>query len=89
MKTETVKKIISEKRTLTLGQVIEDICSGKLRKECQLDKHHFAVMAGTDRKTIRAYEALEYIPRMQTVINIAIALNIKISMPVPHKGEVL
>lgn len=86
MTTNAVKKIISEKRTLKLGQVIEDICSGKLRNECQLDKEHFAKLAGTDRKTIRAYEALEYLPRLQTVINIAMALNIKIAMPTNHRG---
>lgn len=86
MVNDAVKKIIGEKRTLTLGQIIEDICSGKLRDECQLDKHHFAEMVGTTRKTIRDLESLEYIPKLQTVINIAMALNIKITMP-KHKGR--
>lgn len=84
MVNEAVKKIIGERRTLTLGQIIEDICSGKLRDECELDKHSFAVMVGTTRRTIRDLENLEYIPKLQTVLNIAMALNIKIAMPKPQ-----
>jgi DNA-binding XRE family transcriptional regulator len=84
---DAVKKIISEKRTLTLGQIIEAICSGQLRQECRLDKHHFAELVGTTRKTIRDLESLEYIPKLQTVLNIAVALNIKIAMPKPYAGD--
>lgn len=86
MVNDAVKKVMSEKRTLTLGQIIEDICSGKLRDECQLDKQHFADLIGATRRAVRDWEKLEYIPRLQAILNVAVALNIKIAMPKSVQG---
>lgn len=84
---DAVKKLQKEKRVLTLGQLVDAICSGDLRNECGLDRHAFAELVGTTRKTIRGYEAWEAAPRMGDLFNIATSLNIKLQMPGSHDGS--
>ncbi|TNV22497.1 helix-turn-helix transcriptional regulator [Buttiauxella sp. B2] len=84
---DAVKKLQKEKRVLTLGQLVDAICSGQLRNECGLDRHAFAQLVGTTRKTIRGYEAWEVAPRMGDIFSIATSLGIKLQMPGAHDGS--
>ncbi|WP_249324601.1 helix-turn-helix domain-containing protein [Enterobacter mori] len=84
---DAVKKLQKEKRVLTLGQLVDAICSGDLRKECELDRNAFAELVGTTRKTIREYEAWEKSPQMRMIFNIAATLGIKLQMPGAHHGN--
>lgn len=84
---DAVKKLQKEKRVLTLGQLVDEICSGNLRKECQLDRNAFAELVGTTRKTIREYEAWEKSPQMRMIFGIATALGIKLVMPGAHNAN--
>ncbi|HEY2452851.1 MAG TPA: helix-turn-helix transcriptional regulator [Scandinavium sp.] len=87
MVNDAVKRLQKEKRVLTLGQLVDDICSGNLRKECQLDKNAFAELVGTTRKTIREYEDWEKSPQMRMIFDIATTLGIKLVMPGAHDGS--
>lgn len=87
MVNDAVKKLQKEKRVLTLGQLVDAICSGDLRKECQLDLTGFADVVGTTRKTIREYEQWEKSPQMRMIFGVATALGIKLLMPGAHNGS--
>ena len=87
MSDEALRKLQKEKRVLTLGQLVDAVCSGELRRECELDRHAFANLVGTTRKTIREYEAWEKMPQMRMIFNMASTLGIKLKMPGAHDAQ--
>jgi DNA-binding XRE family transcriptional regulator len=77
---DAVKRIIKERRTMTPGQLVDAILSGRLRAEVGLDKNAFAELIGITRKTLREIEGWEKTPKMSMVFNAATAFGIKLNM---------
>ncbi|EAA1177358.1 XRE family transcriptional regulator [Salmonella enterica subsp. enterica serovar Braenderup] len=82
MKNETVKKVMAEKRRMTIGQLTDKLISGDLRRELGMDKTEFAELVDVMRSTIRRIEGLEATPRMRLIFNTAAALRIGIDFPI-------
>ncbi|CAM7702888.1 MULTISPECIES: helix-turn-helix domain-containing protein [Enterobacteriaceae] len=82
MSNETVKKVMAEKRRMTIGQLTDLLVSGALRRELGMDKTEFAGLVSVMRSTIRRIEGLEATPRIGLIFNTAAALRIGIDFPI-------
>lgn len=82
MKQDKIKMNVAliQDRTMTVGQVIDLVITGKLRREVELGKESFAEFIGVDRKTVRSYEDFSAIPKLGIVFDIAQKFKIKIKM---------
>jgi len=78
---EKIKAVMSEKRIYSIGQLVDLIISGDLRRELGLNKAAFSDLIGVNRLTLRSVEGLELTPSMRTVLNTAVALRIGIKFP--------
>ncbi|EOX2030258.1 helix-turn-helix domain-containing protein [Escherichia coli] len=82
MSNETIKKVMAEKRRMTIGQLTDLLVSGALRRELGMDKTEFAGLVSVMRSTIRRIEGLEATPRIGLIFNTAAALRIGIDFPI-------
>ncbi|WP_454889505.1 helix-turn-helix domain-containing protein [Serratia quinivorans] len=80
MKNAEVESIKAQSRKLTVGQIVDLIISGELRKESGMDKRAFSNLIAIDRKTLRTYEDWAGIPNLSVVFNIAQTFNFKLPM---------
>lgn len=85
MSNETVKKVMAEKRRMTIGQLTDLLVSGALRRELGMDKTEFARLVSVMRSTIRRIEGLEATPRMGLIFNTAAVLRIGIDFPITEE----
>lgn len=85
MSNETVKKVMAEKRRMTIGQLTDQLVSGALRRELGMDKTEFATLVSVMRSTIRRIEGLEATPRMGLIFNTAAVLRIGIDFPITEE----
>lgn len=85
MSNETVKKVMAEKRRMTIGQLTDLLVSGALRRELGMDKTEFATLVSVMRSTIRRIEGLEATPRMGLIFNTAAVLRIGIDFPIKEE----
>lgn len=85
MSNETVKKVMAEKRRMTIGQLTDQLVSGTLRRELGMDKTEFATLVSVMRSTIRRIEGLEATPRMGLIFNTAAVLRIGIDFPITEE----
>ncbi|HGY5109405.1 XRE family transcriptional regulator [Citrobacter europaeus] len=86
---ENIKKMITEKRRMTIGQLTDLLISGNLRRELRLSKTDFSELIYATRPTIRRVEGLEIMPSMRMVLDTAAALRIGIDFPECGKVEVV
>ncbi len=89
MLNENVKQVMAEKRRMTIGQLIDSLISGNLRRELRLSKEDFSLLVGVMRQTVRRVEGFEVTPNMRMVLNTAAALRIGIDFPECGKVEVV
>lgn len=89
MSNETVKKVMAEKRRMTIGQLSDLLISGKLRRELRMSKEDFSALVGVVRATVRRVEGLEITPSMRMVLDTAAALRFGIDFPECGKVEVV
>ncbi|NUL35101.1 XRE family transcriptional regulator [Kosakonia sacchari] len=85
---DEIKRVISEKRRYSVGQLADLIISGELRRELKLNKDTFSDFISINRSTLRRVEGLESMPSMRTVLNTAAALHMGIVFPVCDEIEV-
>ena len=89
MLNENVKQVMAEKRRMTIGQLVDALVSGELRRELRLSKEDFSALVGIVRATVRRVEGFESTPSMRMVLNTAAALRIGIDFPECGKVEVV
>lgn len=89
MLNENVKQVMAEKRRMTIGQLVDALVSGDLRRELCLSKEDFSTLVGVIRSTVRRVEGFEATPCMRMVLNTAAALRIGIDFPECGKVEVV
>lgn len=89
MLNENVKQVMAEKRRMTIGQLVDALVSGNLRRELRLSKEDFSALVGIVRATVRRVEGFESTPSMRMVLNTAAALRIGIDFPECGKVEVV
>lgn len=85
MSNETVKKVMAEKRRMTIGQLTDQLVSGALRRELGMDKTEFATLVSVMRSTIQRIEGLEATPRLGLIFNTAAVLRIGIDFPITEE----
>ncbi|MBZ0057131.1 MULTISPECIES: helix-turn-helix transcriptional regulator [unclassified Leclercia] len=78
---ENIKKVMAEKRRMTIGQLTDLLISGNLRRELRLSKTDFSELIDVTRATVRRVEGFEGTPSMRMVLNTAATLRIGIDFP--------
>jgi transcriptional regulator with XRE-family HTH domain len=63
---------LGNKKTITFGKTL-----GKLRRRLLLSQEELAEFSQRDRKTISDLERDEYLPTLETIFNLSVALNLK------------
>ncbi|MCX9039572.1 XRE family transcriptional regulator [Citrobacter portucalensis] len=86
---ENIKKVMAEKRRMTIGQLTDLLISGNLRRELRMSKEDFSGLVGVMRHTVRRVEGFEVTPNMRMVLNTAAALRFGIDFPECGQVEVV
>lgn len=81
MDTEQLKKIQSERRKLTIGEITDQLISGELRRSISASKEDFSGVIGIRRQALASYEGLETTPVMKTILNTATAFRFRVIFP--------
>lgn len=81
MDAEQLKKIQSERRKMTIGEITDQLISGELRRALSASKEEFSGMIGIRRQALASYEGLETTPAMKTILNTASAFRFGVIFP--------